>query len=108
MPRRKKREVEPVGVLSGQAAGQLKSLAERAMNLLENRDAVNADLKEVFNEAKEAGFETKILRKAVAEERKDQLALKSEQDQIAMYRMAIAGKILDLLDADEPEPVAAE
>jgi uncharacterized protein (UPF0335 family) len=91
------------GVLSGQAAGQLKALAERAMNLLNDRDAVNEDLREVFHEAKEAGFETKILRKAIAEERKDQLALKSEQDQIAMYRVAISGRILDMLDAAEPD-----
>jgi uncharacterized protein (UPF0335 family) len=93
------------GVLSGQAAGQLKALAERAMNLLNDRDAVNADLAEVFKESKEAGFAAPILRKAVREERADQEKLKSERDQIDMYRMAISGKLLDMLD--EPEPEAA-
>ena len=40
-----------------------------------------------------------------AEERADQEKLKSERDQIDMYRMAISGKLLDMLD--EPEPEAA-
>ena len=101
MPRRKRETVE--GVLSGQAAGQLKALAERAINLLNDRDAVNADLKVVFDEAREAGFASPILRKAVREERADQEKLRSERDQIDMYRAAISGKLLDLLDADEPE-----
>lgn len=104
MPRGRKHP-EITGVLSGQAAGQLKALAERAMNLLNDRDAVNADLKVVFDEAREAGFAAPILRKAVREERADQEKLRSERDQIDMYRAAISGKLLDMLD--EPEPEAA-
>jgi uncharacterized protein (UPF0335 family) len=92
---------DDTGVLSGQAAGQLRSFAERAMNLLNDRDTVNADLRELFKESTEAGFSAPILRKAIAEERKDQLALKSERDQIDMYRAAISGKLLDMLDETE-------
>lgn len=90
------------GVLSGDAAAQVKSLAVRVISLLDQRDEVNEDIREIFKEAKENGLDSKIMRKAIAEERKDQFALKAERDQVDMYRMAISGKLLDLLDDVQP------
>jgi uncharacterized protein (UPF0335 family) len=88
------------GMLSSDGAAQVKALAVRIISLLDDRDEVNEDIREVFKEAKEAGLDSKIMRKAVAEERKDQIALKAERDMVDMYRMAISGKLLDLLDGD--------
>ena len=93
------------GMLSSDGAAQVKALAVRIISLLDDRDEVNEDIREVFKEAKEAGLDSKIMRKAVAEERKDQIALKAERDMVDMYRMAISGKLLDLLDGDiQPAP----
>lgn len=79
-------------VASPESQKQLRALSERIMNLLDQRDAVNGDLREVFNEAKDSGFETKILRKAIAKKRKidkDKAAYESEEEQIAAYFAAL-------------------
>ena len=51
---------KPVGpaddTLSGQAQTRLKSLVDRVERLIEDRDSVNADIKEVLAEAKGEGF----------------------------------------------------
>ena len=52
-------------VLTSAAQGRLKSLIERIERLEEDKAAVSGDLKEVYNEAKGEGFDTKILRKVV-------------------------------------------
>lgn len=77
---------------SGESQKLLRSLSSRIMNILDQRDVVNADLRTVFNEAKDAGFETKILRKAIAKRRKiekDEAAFRSEEEQIALYFASI-------------------
>jgi uncharacterized protein (UPF0335 family) len=93
------------GILSGDAQKQLQSLSKRIVQLLEERDIVNEDIKEVFNEAKDSGFDTKILRKAIARQRADSVKLKAEEDMIDMYLVAILGRAMDLLD-EEPAPKA--
>lgn len=47
------------------AASQLRSLVERIEKLNEEKDALAADLREVYSEAKGQGFETRILRQIV-------------------------------------------
>lgn len=54
-----------VGHNSGFAAAQLVSFAERIERLTEEKEALAADMKEVYSEAKSAGFDTAILRKAI-------------------------------------------
>lgn len=77
---------------SPESQKQLRALSERIMNLLDQRDAVNADLREVFNEAKDSGFHSPTLRKAIAKKRKidkDKAAYESEEEQIAAYFAAL-------------------
>lgn len=47
------------------AASQLRSLVERIEKLNEEKDALAADLREVYSEAKGQGFDTKIMRQIV-------------------------------------------
>ena len=66
----------------------LRSLSERIMNLLDQRDAVNDDIKVVFKEVSDAGFHGPTLRKAIAKRRKldkDAGAYNAEQEQIELY-----------------------
>lgn len=77
------------GVLGTTQKKEIRSYAERMINLLKERDEINESLKEVANEAKEAGFDTKILRKAVSIVRKDVTALRAEQEMIDSYVEAI-------------------
>jgi uncharacterized protein (UPF0335 family) len=45
---------------------KLKSLVERAERLIEERQALGADLRDIFTEAKSAGYEPKAMRKVIA------------------------------------------
>jgi uncharacterized protein (UPF0335 family) len=44
---------------------------QRASNIMDERDALNEDLREVVAQAKEAGYESKILREVIREYRTD-------------------------------------
>jgi uncharacterized protein (UPF0335 family) len=93
------------GVLSSTAGQQIRGLAGRIINLLNDRDAVNADIKEVFKESADAGFDTKIMRKAIARARQDDAQRQAEEDMISMYHLAIMGQLMDeLADQDDDTP----
>ena len=46
--------------------GQLKSIVERVEKLNEDKQAISADISDVFKEAKGNGFDVKALRKVIA------------------------------------------
>ena len=80
---------EGPGMLSGDAKKQLQSFSERIMRLEDDKAAIVTDLKEVYNEAKDSGLDTKILRKAVRLLRRDPAEAKAEADMVDMYAHAI-------------------
>lgn len=51
--------------IGGNAAKQLKSYIERVERLIEERKALNADVKDILNEAGTVGFDKKIIRKVI-------------------------------------------
>lgn len=53
-------------VISGAAQTRLRTIIERIERLNEDLDGIKGDIKEVYDEAKGEGFDTKILRKVVA------------------------------------------
>lgn len=53
-------------VIGNNSQAKLVSVVERIERLLEERAALQEDIKEVFAEAKGDGFDTKTLRKAIA------------------------------------------
>ncbi len=48
------------------AADRLRSLIERIERLEEERKALGSDIKDIFAEAKSAGFDVKVLRKLIS------------------------------------------
>lgn len=86
-------KTQPVGsnddTLSGQAQGRLKSLTERIERLMEDRAAVNADIKEVFAEAKSEGFDTKTLRKVIRIAAMDKAKRQEEEAMVDLYLSAL-------------------
>jgi uncharacterized protein (UPF0335 family) len=64
---------------SGFAKEHLKSFVERVERLEEERNALTADIREVYSEAKGQGFDTKIMRQVVSL-RKLETADRQEQD----------------------------
>jgi uncharacterized protein (UPF0335 family) len=61
--------------------GQLRAFFERVERMEQERDSINADIKEIFGEAKATGYDTKIMKRAIrirkipANERMEQEAL---------------------------------
>ena len=75
--------------LNGQAQGQLKALVERIERLNEDKDAVLADIKEVYAEAKGNGFDVKIIRKAVRLKSQDRAKRQEEEALLDLYMHAL-------------------
>ena len=61
-------ETAPARSKSGFAHEHLRSFVDRIERLNEERDALTADIREVYSEAKGQGFDTKVLRRVVREE----------------------------------------
>jgi len=76
---------------------QLKSYIDRVEKLEEEKRTVAEDIKEVYAEAKANGYDPKIMRKIVAERRKDAAEVEEEQELIHTYKVAL-GMIMGLLD----------
>ncbi len=49
----------------GFAVGQLRGFIERIERLEEEKKALTADIREIYNEAKGTGFDTKVMRQVV-------------------------------------------
>lgn len=71
------------------AQGQLRSLVERIERLEEEKKTISGDIKEVYAEAKANGFDTKILRKIIAERKKDATEREEEQSLLDLYMGAL-------------------
>lgn len=84
----------------GIAADRLRSLVERIERLEEERKALSGDIKDIYAEAKSAGFDAKVLRALVAERKKDAAEVEEQQTLLDIYRRALAGmEGLPLADA---------
>ncbi len=65
--------------VGGIAADRLRSLIERIERLEEEKKAISSDIRDIFAEAKSAGFDVKIMR-AVIKLRKMNAADRDEQE----------------------------
>lgn len=79
-------------VLTAAAQGRLRSIIERLERLEEDKQAILADMKEVFAEAKGEGYDPKILRKVIAVRKKDK-AKRQEEDAIMDLYMSALGEV---------------
>jgi len=69
----------------------LKSFVQRVERIQEEIDALNADKKEIYAEAKGTGFDTKVMKLLIAERRKDQTDLAETNEILDLYRAAMNG-----------------
>jgi uncharacterized protein (UPF0335 family) len=73
----------------GVAEERLKSFIERIERLEEEKAALTADIREVYSEAKAAGFDIKIMRQVVRL-RKMEAADRQEQEELLdIYKRAV-------------------
>ena len=69
---------------------RLPGLVSRIERLEEERTALAADIKDVYTEAKSAGYDTKILRKLIAERKLDDEA-REARCLLDLYRRELSG-----------------
>jgi len=74
---------------NGFAAGQLKSLIERIERLEEEKGALDADIREVYSEAKGNGFDTKIIRQVIRLRRLDTTERQEQDAVLDLYLSAL-------------------
>lgn len=73
----------------GVAGERLRSIVERVERLEEERKTLAADIKDVFTEAKSAGFDVKTLRQIIALRKKDPAEMAEQATLIDIYKNAL-------------------
>lgn len=68
---------------------QLKKFTDRVISLEDEKDHVTGQIKQVYNEAKALGFDTKILRKVVRELKRSEADRQEEFRLMEMYLNAL-------------------
>jgi uncharacterized protein (UPF0335 family) len=84
-----------IGHSSRVAADQLKSIVERIERLSEEKDAISADILDIFTEAKGHGFDVKALR-TIVKIRKQDANERAEAEAILETYMSALGMLSDL------------
>ena len=71
------------------AKDQLKSFIDRIERLNEEREALGADIREVFAEAKGTGFDTKIMRQVIRMRKLDKAEFQEQEAVLDLYLTAL-------------------
>lgn len=80
-------------IVGDNAAGALRGLVQRIERLEEEKAALVEDIKEVYEEAKGAGFDPTVMRKVVRLRKMDPKDRKAQQDLLEVYEAALGGKV---------------
>ncbi len=79
---------DPVEV-GGIAADRLRSIVERIERLEEERKALANDIKDIYAEAKSAGFDVKVLRQIISLRKKEPAEVEEQETLLDLYRRAL-------------------
>ena len=75
--------------VGGVAADRLKSFIERIERLEEEKAGLAADIRDVYAEAKSAGFEVKVMRQIVRLRKMDHADRQEQESLLELYKQAI-------------------
>ena len=73
------------------AADRLRSLVDRIERLEEERKALGADIKDIYAEAKSAGFEVPVLRQLIRIRKQEATVVEEQESLLDVYRRALEG-----------------
>ena len=68
---------------------QLRSIVERIERLEEERKALGADIKDIYQEAKSAGFDVKVLRQLIRIRKQEAAEVEELETILDVYRRAL-------------------
>lgn len=83
--RKRKRSVSADGI----AADRLRSIVERIERLEGEKADLASDIKDIYTEAKSAGFDAAVLRRLVATRKKDAAKVEEAETLLDLYRRAM-------------------
>lgn len=75
--------------VGGIAADRLRSLIERIERLEEERKALGNDIKDIFAEAKSAGFDVKVMRQIIRIRKQEPAEVEEQESLLDVYRRAL-------------------
>lgn len=73
----------------GIAADRLRSLVDRIERLEEERKALSSDIKDIYGEAKSAGFDVKVLRQLIRLRKQEPAEIEEQETLLDVYRRAL-------------------
>ncbi len=71
------------------SAERLRSLIERIERLEEERKALAGDIKDIYSEAKSAGFDVKVIRQLIRIRKQEPAEVEEQQTLLDVYRKAL-------------------
>jgi len=71
------------------AGERLLSIVERIERLEEERKALGSDIKDIYSEAKSAGFDVKVLRQLIRIRKEEPAEVEEQETLLDVYRRAI-------------------
>ena len=80
---------EKMASTTGIAADRLRSLVERIERLEEERKALGGDIRDIYAEAKSAGFDVKVLRQLISIRRREPADVEEQETLLDVYRRAL-------------------
>ncbi len=75
--------------VGGIAADRLRSLIERIERLEEERKALGSDIKDIYSEAKSAGFDVKVIRQIIRIRKQEPADVEEQETLLDVYRRAL-------------------
>ncbi len=73
----------------GIAGDRLRSIVERIERLEEERKALAGDIKDIYSEAKSAGFDVKVLRQLIRVRKQEPAEVEEQETMLDVYRRAL-------------------
>ena len=71
------------------SAERLRSLIERIERLEEERKALASDIKDIYSEAKSAGFDVKVIRQLIRIRKQEPAEVEEQETLLDVYRRAL-------------------
>jgi uncharacterized protein (UPF0335 family) len=71
------------------AADRLRSIIERIERLEEERKALSGDIKDIYSEAKSAGFDVKVIRQLIRIRKQEPADVEEQETLLDVYRRAL-------------------
>jgi len=86
---RARQDADPESNTGGIAADRLLSLIERVERLEEERKALGSDIKDIFAEAKSAGFDVPVIRQLLRLRKQEPSEVAEQESLLDLYRRAL-------------------